>query len=84
MFTLQNKGIPVNELYEKEGIKDIPTARFGEIMGEEKTGQSSCMYSFYTDDSYEPILEGPDPVLQSKEPKVKPANVPILDLINMP
>jgi hypothetical protein len=25
----------VNEIYEKEGIKDIPTNRFGDIMGEE-------------------------------------------------
>ena len=25
LFTLQNKGIPVNEIYEQDGIKDIPT-----------------------------------------------------------
>jgi cell division septum initiation protein DivIVA len=35
LFTLQNKGIPVNELYEKEGIKDIATSRFADIMAEE-------------------------------------------------
>ena len=35
LFTLQNKGVPVNELYEKEGIKDIPTARFQDIMAED-------------------------------------------------
>lgn len=35
LFTLQNKGIPVNEIYEKEGIKDISTTRFAEIMGED-------------------------------------------------
>jgi len=35
LFTLQNQGIPVNEIYEKEGIKDIPTNRFAEIMGED-------------------------------------------------
>lgn len=35
LFSLQNQGIPVNEIYEKEGIKDIPTNRFAEIMGEE-------------------------------------------------
>ena len=32
-FTLQNKGIPVNEIYEQEGIKGIPTERFnGEMI----------------------------------------------------
>ena len=35
LFTLQNKGIPVNELYEKEGIKDIATSRFADIMAED-------------------------------------------------
>ena len=32
-FTLQNKGIPVNEIYEKDGVKFIKTDRFQEIMG---------------------------------------------------
>ena len=31
-FTLQNKGIPVNEIYEQEGIKGIKTDRFDEVM----------------------------------------------------
>ena len=35
LFSLQNKGIPVNEIYETDGIKDIPTSRFKEIMGED-------------------------------------------------
>lgn len=35
LFTLQNKGIPVNELYEREGIKDIATSRFADIMAED-------------------------------------------------
>jgi hypothetical protein len=39
LFSLQNQGIPVNEIYEKEGIKDIPTSRFGEIMGGEEHAQ---------------------------------------------
>jgi hypothetical protein len=33
-FTLQNKGVPVNDLYESEGIKAIRTDRFDEIMGQ--------------------------------------------------
>ena len=31
-YTLQNKGIPMNELYESEGIKAIRTERFDEIL----------------------------------------------------
>ena len=56
----------MNEIYEKEGIKDIPTSRFQEIMGGEdqtQVNQSSLMFSFYSDDSYEPLHEGPDPSL---------------------
>lgn len=33
-FTLQNKGVPVNEIYEQEGIKAIKTDRFDEIMAQ--------------------------------------------------
>ena len=33
-FTLQNKGIPVNEIYENDGVKFIKTDRFQEIMGQ--------------------------------------------------
>jgi hypothetical protein len=36
LFTLQNKGIPVNDLYEKEGIKDISTSRFADIKSEDQ------------------------------------------------
>eukprot|EP00349_Pseudokeronopsis_sp_Brazil_P009629 CAMPEP_0202970272 /NCGR_PEP_ID=MMETSP1396-20130829/16251_1 /ASSEMBLY_ACC=CAM_ASM_000872 /TAXON_ID= /ORGANISM="Pseudokeronopsis sp., Strain Brazil" /LENGTH=138 /DNA_ID=CAMNT_0049698671 /DNA_START=270 /DNA_END=686 /DNA_ORIENTATION=- len=82
LFSLQNKGIPVNEIYESEGIKDIPTSRFGELMGEDTKGtnQSSMMFSFYSDDSYEPIQEGPDPALLKEKPKC----VPQLNLLNIP
>lgn len=33
-FTLQNKGVPVNEIYEQEGIKAIRTDRFDDIMAQ--------------------------------------------------
>ena len=33
-FTLQNKGVPVNDIYEQEGIKAIRTDRFDEIMAQ--------------------------------------------------
>ena len=34
-FTLQNQGIPVNEIYERDGVKNIKTDRFQEIMGQD-------------------------------------------------
>jgi hypothetical protein len=37
-FTLQNKGIPVNEIYENDGVKFIQTDRFEEIMGQTANG----------------------------------------------
>merc|ERR1712166_173053 len=65
-FTLQNKGIPVNEIYEKDGVKFIKTNRFQEIMGQNQGGELgepappegekvevSDELSFYSDDSYE-------------------------------
>jgi hypothetical protein len=82
LFSLQNQGIPVNEIYEKEGIKDIPTERFKDIMVEENggatTNQSSMIFSFYSDDSYEPISNAPDPL------KNRPKAIPTLNLLNIP
>ena len=62
-FTLQNKGIPVNSIYEKDGVKFIKTDRFQEIMGsqgvgagglgEEQKGSQESDYSFDSTDSYE-------------------------------
>ncbi len=58
LFTLQNKGFPVNEIYESE-VKEIPTSRFAEVQGLKEDGgetaQDSIMFSFYSDDSFEPI-----------------------------
>ena len=60
---MQNKGIPVNEMYEQDGIKDIPTERFKDIITDENGGmagnQSSMMFSFYSDDSFELIPDNP-------------------------
>lgn len=42
--------------------------------------QSSLMFSFYSDDSYELIDAGPDPATLKK----KPENVPSLNLNNLP
>ena len=64
---MQNKGIPVNEIYEKDGVKFIKTDRFNEIMGPNQNNggeqadengsgdnnQKQEELSFYSDDSYE-------------------------------
>jgi hypothetical protein len=65
-FTLQNKGIPVNEIYEKDGVKFIKTDRFQEIMGQNGGGEmggepgeandKDSQYSFYSDDSFEYVV----------------------------
>ena len=81
LFQLQNQGVPVNEIYEREGIKDMPTSRFAEIMGDDQAvNQSSLLFSFYSDDSYDPIDVGPDPAVVRQ----KPQNVPRLDLERLP
>jgi hypothetical protein len=52
-------------------------------MGEEgskQMNQSSLMFSFYSDDSYEPLNDGPDPCRL----KNRPAGVPPLNLLNLP
>lgn len=86
LFSLQNKGIPVNEIYEQDGIRDIPTSRFAEIMGEEQpnnNNQSSLMFSFYSDDSYEPIKINPVFANMKNKPQ-KPKGIPSLNLNNLP
>ncbi len=78
LFTLQNRGFPVNEIYEQE-VKDIPTARFAEMQNEQMMEKSSLMISFYSDDSYELI----EPKVEPKNDK-RPKGVPALDLLSIP
>ena len=88
-FTLQNKGIPVNDLYESEGIKAIRTDRFDEIMGQiasengeppQLDADEDDQYSFYSEDSYSLIVHGPDPAKVRKRPQL----IPPLDFTNLP
>ena len=90
-FTLQNKGVPVNDIYESEGIKAIRTDRFDEIMSQiaaENGGEpvmppvdeGDDQYSFYTEDSYSLISKEPDPAKSRKRPKL----VPSLNFNNLP
>lgn len=88
-FTLQNKGIPVNELYESEGIKAIRTDRFDQIMGQiakdngevpQPEAEEDDQYSFYSDDSYSLIIHDPDPAKTRKRPSI----IPPLNFENLP
>lgn len=77
----------MNEIYESEGIKDIPTARFSEIIADEQMmmtahNQSSLMFSFYSDDSYEPIKLAPEFAKLGK--KKLNVNIPSLNLNIVP
>jgi len=50
-------------------------------MGEDgQMNQSSLMFSFYSDDSYEPIDCGPDPAKIKKRPNL----IPSLNLNHLP
>ena len=44
--------MPIGEWYESEGIAQIPTSRFDEIIHEGKVPKSESVPSFYSDDSY--------------------------------
>ena len=92
-FTLQNKGVPVNEIYEQEGIKAIRTDRFDEIMAQiarengemavdqKRDGESEDAYSFYSDDSYEYLPRNPNILML---PYQRPRIVPALQLEGLP
>lgn len=93
VYNLQSKGIPVNEIYTAE-VKDIPTNRFGELAKEEKqkreeegieeSHESSIMYDFYSDDSFEYIPAGHDFKKTDGKPFKKPAQVPMLNFEELP
>ena len=85
---LQNKGYPVQNIYEKE-LKNINTMRIQEFLDEkEKEHYEQEMggpeldekyyFSFHTDDSFEAIDDGP--MLKP----VRPDFVPPLDLEGLP
>ena len=94
VYNLQSKGIPVNEIYTAE-VKDIPTHRFGELANEEKrkreeegladeSQDSSILYDFYSDDSFEYIPPGHDFKKTDGRSFKKPAFVPKLNFEELP
>jgi len=93
VYNLQSKGIPVNEIYAAE-VKDIPTNRFGELAKEERdkkaqegieeSHDSSVMYDFYSDDSFEYIPPGFDFKEVDGRPFQKPSVVPKLNFEELP
>jgi hypothetical protein len=85
---LQNKGYPVQSIYEKE-LKHISTLRIQEFLDEKEQEHYEQEYggpelddkysfSFHTDDSFEPIDDGP--MLRP----IRPDFVPMLDLEGLP
>ena len=85
---LQNKGYPVQNIYEKE-LKQVPTMRIQEFLEEKEREHQEqefggpeldekYYFSFHTDDSFEPIDDGP--MLRP----IKPDFVPMLDLNGLP
>jgi hypothetical protein len=76
---LNAKGYPVHQVYESQ-IKNIPTLRFDQYLAQlEEEKDNRCEYSFFpSEDSYEPLTEGPMLL------PVKPAGVPDLDISQLP
>ena len=89
-FTLQNKGIPVNEIYEKDGVKFIKTDRFQEIMGQNAGMESApeekddSGFSFYSDDSFEYCPVDQEIYRQSKFKNKFNVIIPSLDFEDLP
>lgn len=91
-YTLQkDKNIPVNQIYEEEGIRQIPTNRFNQILGQIDTSfqpfesqSEEDEFSFYSSDSYELCQIK----IERKIPKARSSLinslVPKLDLTNLP
>lgn len=85
---LQNKGYPVQNIYEKE-LKHVNTMRIQEFLEEKEKEHYEKEYggpeldekyyfSFHTDDSFEPICDGP------QLRPFKPDFVPMLNLEDLP
>ena len=92
-FTLQNNGIPVNEIYEKkgDGVKFIKTDRFQEIMGQNGGGETGMEekeketeISFYSDDSYEYCTYSPRLEKISKFKNIRRIKLSKLNFNNLP
>jgi hypothetical protein len=84
----QSKGYPVQNIYERE-LKEVDTMRIEEFLEEKEREHNEredasmapdprYYYSFHTDDSFEPIADGP--MLKP----VKPAFVPTLVFDDLP
>ena len=85
---MQAKGYPVSNIYDAE-LKQVPTLRIQEFLEkkereafEQEHGgpevDEKYHYSFHTDDSFEPICDGP--MLKP----TKPECIPLLDFRDLP
>ena len=81
---MRGKGYPVTQIYEKD-VKPIDTMRFDAFLAEQDYRQrreeelnAINEFSFYTEDSYMPLVEG----FQIKP--IKPEEIPMLDFDRLP
>jgi hypothetical protein len=80
----RDHAIPINQLYDEDGFKSLPTQRFHEVIKTIETSFKPCdsssdnEFSFYTEDSYELI-----DVKVTNTPKRR-VKVPALDLSVLP
>jgi hypothetical protein len=84
VHVMQGKGYPVTQIFEQQ-VKPIDTMRFEEFLIQKEKEQmledelnAQVDFSFNSDDSFEPIVSGPQ-----MRPK-KPACVPYLNLDGLP
>ena len=89
-FKIQQKGVPIYEMYQEEGLEKIYTDRFDEIMAlyaqneqekENLAANDSKTASFFTEDSYEDLEIKLD--FQKKQQN-RPLCVPKLSLEELP
>ncbi len=84
VHVMQGKGYPVTQIFEQQ-VKPIDTMRFEEFLIQKEKDQqmedelnAQVDFSFYSDDSFEPIISGPQMRPQ------KPHFVPMLNLDGLP
>lgn len=87
-FTLQNQGIPVNEIYERDGVKAIKTERFQEMVGGDglaaRDTNQDVELTFYSDDSFEYVPVSWRLVSRSKFRNTHKVAIPLLDFADLP
>lgn len=89
-FKIEQKGVPIYEMYQQEGLQKLYTDRFDEIMAlfaknqqteTKEEDKSTGTASFFTEDSYEELQINPDILMRKQK---RPFYVPKLSLQELP